>query len=203
MEEVTNDLKLFEEYAKRVRTNIKKFEQTIRSENASDGKPVASDDLPIASDNLPIASDEMATPSDPTPLEEDTKPSEEPPRVDANPLEQKPTVLTDAAPSVIVPIPSNVVSDNLCAKCKRLLKPKRVRKTKTKKQLEAQRTNLAKRWQKDRKKLEDIPEEPAQEKKTTVAEVDDWCPPPAPRRMVGKIQKASPRAVCNPFDSAF
>ena len=198
MEAVTNDLKLFEEYAKRVRTNIKTFEELIRSENASNGKSGASDNLPIASDDLPIASDEMATPSDPTPLEEDTKP-----RVDANPLEQKPTVLADAVPSETVPIPSNVVSDNLCEKCKRLLKPKRVRKTKTKKQLEASRKNLAKRWQKDRMKLEGIQEEPAQEKITTVAEIDDWCPPPAPRRMVGKRQAPALVQVRNPFDSAF
>ena len=206
MEAVTNDLKLFEEYAQRVRVNIKKFEELIRSENASNDASNITVNVPIASDETEIASDEVTASSNPMPtklLEEATKPLELPVEVSTKPLEQKPTVLPKDKPSEIVPIPPDTAPDvvsDLCARCKKALKPKRARKSRTKAQQEASRKNLAKRWQKEKKQLEAIPEKP-EESVVNVVEEDDWRPPPAPRRMVGKRQ--APVPVRNPFDSAF
>ena len=141
-------------------------------------------------------------PSDPMPtklLEERPEVLEEPTEVDTKPLEEKPTVLAKDNSSDIVPIPSDVSSDvpseALCAKCKKSLKPKRVRKARTKAQLEASKRNLSKRWKTARKKLEAIPEEKA----VAVVE-EDWQPPPPPRQMVGKRQEP---VRANPFDAAF
>ena len=200
MEAILDDLKLFEDYAKRVRTNLKRLEDSMQSEIASDD---ASNAQPIASNGLPNASkppsDEVTLPSDSNP----PKPLEVPPR----PLEEKPTVFASTAPSETASMSSDDVprtaSEHICSKCQNALKPKRVRKPKSKKQLEASRRNLSLRWTRDRKKLEATSEE----KPVLVLEDKDKDELEllAPRKMVGRhvAPPSPPPPAQSPFDNAF
>ena len=193
MDALKKDVILLEEHATRIRTNIATYEESIRSLTDTA-------DIPIHSDEVPIPSNDSSDGTPPKLSEVCTKDSEE-----------IPTVCPKSIPEPVVVIPSETLpispetlpttSSELCAKCKKTIKPKRVRRPKSKKQLEASRKNLSLRWTRDRKKLEGISEESP----VLVLEEKDELELLEPRKMVGRhVEPPPPRPPArSPFDNAF